>query len=128
MGGLLIIVAASLPTTFFGRFSLSLSRSRVTTSRRPLSPLSPCWCVFRRGSSRSAGYRLAEQWAAGHEVDRAKALGDTYTWVVQQCPSVLVIPVWAALLLVVVGAIAGASGSRLVQYGIVGAAVELAWR
>ena len=29
--------------------------------------------------------------------------------------------VWAALLLVVVGAIAGASGSRLVQYGILGA-------
>ena len=30
--------------------------------------------------------------------------------------------VWAALLFVVVGAIAGASGSRLVQYGILGAA------
>ena len=29
--------------------------------------------------------------------------------------------VWAAVLLVVVGAIAGASGSRLVQYGILGA-------
>ena len=34
--------------------------------------------------------------------------------------------VWGALLLVVVGAIAGASGSRLVQYGILGAAVGAA--
>jgi adenylate cyclase len=32
------------------------------------------------------------------------------------------LPVWAALLLIGVGVIAGASGSRLVQYGIVGAA------
>ena len=34
--------------------------------------------------------------------------------------------VWPAVLLVVVGAIAGATGSRLVQYAILGAASELA--
>ena len=71
--------------------------------------------------------RLVEQWAAGDEVDRARALDATYTWargtVVR---AVGVNAVWAALLLVVVGAIAGASGSRLVQYGILGAAVGTA--
>ena len=63
-----------------------------------------------------------EQWAAGREVDRARALEATYAWargaVVR---TVGAAAVWIALLLVVVGAIAGATGSRLVQYGIVGA-------
>ena len=69
--------------------------------------------------------RLVEHWAAGdEEVDRARALEATYAWtrgaVVR---TVGAGAVWIALLLVVVGAIAGATGSRLVQYGIVGAAL-----
>ena len=64
-----------------------------------------------------------EQWAAGHEVDRASALEATYTWARGAVArAVGANAVWAALLLVVVGAIAGATGSRLVQYGILGAA------
>lgn len=70
------------------------------------------------------GIRLAERWAAGQEVDRARALDATYSWarglaarLVGGCA------VGAALLLVVVGVIAGADGSRLVQYGIVGAVI-----
>ena len=63
-----------------------------------------------------------EQWAAGREVDPGRALEATYTWargaVVR---TVGAAAVWIALLLVVVGAIAGATGSRLVQYGIIGA-------
>ena len=59
----------------------------------------------------------------GREVDRARALEATYAWargaVARRWGRRAV---WIALLLVVVGAIAGASGSRLVQYGIVGAA------
>jgi class 3 adenylate cyclase len=66
--------------------------------------------------------RLVEQWAAGREVDRSRALEATYAWargtVVR---SEAAGAVWIALLFVVVGAIAGATGSRLVQYGIVGA-------
>jgi adenylate cyclase len=66
--------------------------------------------------------RRVEQWAAGREVDRARALEATYAWargaVVR---TVGAAAVWIALLLIVVGAIAGATGSRLVQYGIVGA-------
>jgi adenylate cyclase len=66
--------------------------------------------------------RLAERWAAGHQVDRASALEATYTYargsVVRAVGGNAV---WAALLSVVVGAIAGGTGSRLVQYGILGA-------
>ena len=66
--------------------------------------------------------RLAERWAAGEEVDRATALEATYTWARRAVSRwVAAGAVWAALLLVTVGAIAGASGWRLVQYGIMGA-------
>jgi adenylate cyclase len=66
--------------------------------------------------------RLVERSAAGHEVDRATALKATYSWargaVVRAVVSNAVL---FAALLVVVGAIGGATGSRLVQYGILGA-------
>jgi adenylate cyclase len=66
--------------------------------------------------------RLVERWAAGHEVDRARALEATYTYLRAARVRVVVgNAVWAALLLAVVGAIGGATGSRLVQYGILGA-------
>jgi adenylate cyclase len=67
--------------------------------------------------------RLVERWAARrHEVDRARALEATYTWARASRVRVVVgNAVWAALLLAVVGAIAGAPWWRLVQYGIAGA-------
>jgi adenylate cyclase len=76
------------------------------------------------------GSRFGEPWAAGHEVDRARALEATYTYARGAVSrAVAGWAVWAALLSVVVGAIAGAIGSRLVQYAILGAiagtAVEL---
>jgi adenylate cyclase len=66
--------------------------------------------------------RLMERWAAGHEIDRARALDATYTWARTLVARVF----WGhavsgAMLLVVVGAIAGATWSRLVQYAILGA-------
>jgi class 3 adenylate cyclase len=71
-----------------------------------------------------ARHRLVEQWAAGREVDRVRALEATYALtrggVIRTAGAGAV---WIALLLVVVGAIARATGSRLVQYGIVGAAL-----
>ncbi len=66
--------------------------------------------------------RLAEQWAAGHEVDRTSALDATYTYSRRAVARGLGgNVVWLALLFVVVGAIAGATEWRLVQYGILGA-------
>src|SRR5579884_1398426 len=68
------------------------------------------------------GIRFAERWAAGDEVDRASALEATYIWARGAVArAVGSNAVGSALLLVVVGAIAGATGSRMVQYGIVGA-------
>jgi adenylate cyclase len=86
--------------------------------------------------------RLVEQWASGHEIDRATALERTYSFA-RRSSSRMVwgFGVWAAALSVVAGAIAGATGPRLVQYGILGAVygtgvdliafhniVEAAWR
>ena len=71
--------------------------------------------------------RLVEQWAAGREVDRASGTGrHLHLGSGAVARAVVVNAVWAALLLVVVGAIAGATGSRLVQYGILGAVVGAA--
>jgi adenylate cyclase len=69
------------------------------------------------------GSRLVERWAAGREVDRARALDATYAWArMVGARAVGANAVFVALLFVVVGAIAGAPGSRLVQYAILGAA------
>jgi adenylate cyclase len=66
--------------------------------------------------------RLVEQWAAGREVDRATALEGTYSFA-RRSSSLMVwsTGVWVAVVSVAVGAIAGATGLRLVQYAILGA-------
>jgi adenylate cyclase len=66
--------------------------------------------------------RLAEQWAAGHDVDRTAALDATYAYSRGAVARGLVSnAVVAALQLVVVGAIVGATESRIIEYGILGA-------
>jgi class 3 adenylate cyclase len=78
------------------------------------------------GALNSRGFRPAQLWAAGVEVDRATALEATYTFTRRAVPrSLRSAAAWFALLSVVVGAIAGVSGSRLVQYGILGAAIGI---
>ncbi len=73
------------------------------------------------------GIRLAEQWAAGHEVERGRVLDGTYTYARRTIVRVVVGGcVWAALLTVIIGAIAGATPTRLVQYGILGAGLGTA--
>jgi class 3 adenylate cyclase len=67
--------------------------------------------------------RLVEQWAAGLDIDRARALDATYTFARGVVVRVVAgNAVGAALLALIVGVNAGATGSRLVQYGILGAA------
>jgi adenylate cyclase len=71
--------------------------------------------------------RLIERWAAGHEVDRARALDATYaTTRGTVVRAVAFNAVWVGLVSVVVGAIAETTGLRLVQYGILGAVVGTA--
>jgi class 3 adenylate cyclase len=68
--------------------------------------------------------RSAERWAAGGAVDRAEALKDTYTWGrAASVRTLRLMTVWAALFFVAVGEIAGTTGWRLAQYGVVGAAM-----
>ena len=72
-------------------------------------------------------FRLAQQWAAGHEVDRATALQDTYAYTRRPVSRLVAVhALLAATLLVVVGVIVGATGVRLVQYAIVGTVFGIA--
>jgi len=76
------------------------------------------------------GLDTAQQWAAGREVDRGAALKSTYAYgrgVVAR--TVGAGTLWAAMLMVGVGAMAGAGGSRLLEYAmwgaVMGATVQL---
>jgi adenylate cyclase len=85
-----------------------------------IAVLALSFVVVLPGSRR---FRLAQGWAAGREVDRAAALRDTYAWT--RAAGVRATgfrTVLIAALLTVVGVIAGASGTRLAQYGVLGAA------
>ncbi|OBJ15969.1 adenylate/guanylate cyclase domain-containing protein [Mycobacterium colombiense] len=65
---------------------------------------------------------LVERWAAGRDTDRASALNATYAWargtVVR---AVAFNAVWTGLLSIIVAAVAGATWSQRVQYGVLGA-------
>ncbi len=79
--------------------------------------------VFAAAAARGV-YRPVERWAAGHDVDRATALKATYGFARTAASRTL----WSSavcfgLMSVVVGALAGASGQRLIQYAILGAAI-----
>jgi class 3 adenylate cyclase len=71
--------------------------------------------------------RLYERWAAGHDIDRTRALDATYAWTRATIARAVGASAFFILLLsVVVGAISGATGMRLVQYAIMGAASGIA--
>ena len=66
--------------------------------------------------------RTIERWAAGGDVDRESALRATYSFGRKLTARAVVVTfVWSAALFVGVGMIAGASGSRLLQYALMGA-------
>ena len=76
------------------------------------------------GAGRS---RVVDQWAAGSPIDGVKALETTYTWARRVVARSVVGGFFGVgVLAVVVGAIAGAAWSRLVQYGILGASMGTA--
>ncbi len=71
-------------------------------------------------------FRQLEQWTAGGGADRATVLNATYTFTRKvKARAVVAHAVGVACLFILVGAIAGASGTRLVQYAVVGAAFGL---
>ncbi len=78
--------------------------------------------VSMMGFSIRRALRLAEQWAAGQKVDRVTALEASYADARKaSLQTVWTTGVWAASLSIVVGAIAEATVSRLIQYAILGA-------
>ncbi|MFG1929028.1 adenylate/guanylate cyclase domain-containing protein [Mycobacterium sp. NPDC048908] len=71
--------------------------------------------------------RLAEQRARGRNVDRTSALEATYATSRGVVARGLTITfVWGAALFVIVGLITGATWSRLIQYGLLGASLGVA--
>lgn len=71
--------------------------------------------------------RLVERWGAGQTVDRASGLDATYDWARGAVFRALVFnAVWIGSLSVAVGVVAGASGWKSVQYGILGAVLGAA--
>ena len=71
--------------------------------------------------------RLLKQWAAGDSVDRATVLEASYRYARKtSARMVWSTGIWAAALSVVVGAAVGATGTRLVQYGIRGVVIGIA--
>ena len=68
--------------------------------------------------------RLVERWAAGDEVDPARALEATYLWARGAIARGLALTsTCGALVSIVAGVIAGASGLRLIQYAVLGGIV-----
>jgi adenylate cyclase len=75
----------------------------------------------------SGQIRLAERWAAGEKIDRATALDDTYRYVrTAAVRAVLTGGAFVGILLVMVAAVTGTTGVRLLQYAILGAAYGIA--
>src|SRR6201996_4890654 len=118
------VCAVSLPGSLlmsFGVVAFERSSQYVAAGAVSVIGVLAMCCVFYPPGHRRL--RLPEQWAAGHKVDRAKALKDSYAYGRGAITrGVGGNAVGCAAVLVAVGAIAGATESRLVQYAIVGAA------
>jgi adenylate cyclase len=120
-----IVCAVSVPGTLLMSLGVvAFERSGQYVAAGAVSvvgALAMCCVLYPPGHRR---LRLAEQWAAGHKVDRAKALEDSYAYGRGAITrGVAGNAVGCGAMLVAVGAIAGATASRLAQYGIVGASV-----
>jgi adenylate cyclase len=114
--GLSVYLAYSLIIVAFERSDRFVEAAIVTC----VAMLVRVYLLVLPGSKR---LRLIEKWAAGDEVDPMEALRATYTYARRTTVRVLATDaVWAPCLGVVVATIAGATGWRLVQYGVVGAA------
>ncbi|OBF42212.1 cyclase [Mycobacterium sp. ACS1612] len=123
--GLAVILPAGLPIYLFWSFlivAVEGSRHYVEAAVVTLVALLALnlYAAFADGKR----YRPVEQWAAGHDVDRATALEATYSFARSAVFRVLwLAAVSFALMSVIVGAIAGAGVGRLAQYGVLGAVV-----
>ncbi len=123
--GLAVVLPAGLPVYLFWSFlivALEGSRHYVEAAVVTLVALLAV-NVYAAFADRKR-YRPVEQWVAGHDVDRATALKATYSFSRNAFARALWMnAVSFALMSVIVGAIAGAGGPRLAQYGLLAAAI-----
>jgi hypothetical protein len=116
--------AAGLP--LFSLLIVAFERSDHYLEAAAVTVVTVLLMVYATNLPGQGGTRLVERWAAGREVDRARPLGASYAWTRTAGPrGVGVNAVFIALLFLLVSAIAGATGSRLVQYAILGAATGI---
>ncbi len=128
LAGLAVVLPAGIPIYLFWSFlivAVEGSRHYVEAAVVTLVALLVL-NVYAAFAGRKR-YRPVEQWVAGHDVDRATALKATYSFARSAVSQTLwMAAICFALMSVIVGAIAGAGGPRLAQYGVLGAAVGIA--
>jgi class 3 adenylate cyclase len=113
-------VFLSLPIVAFERSGRYVEAAVITVA----AVLVLVWILVVPGHRKF--FRPVEQWAAGHAVDRATALKDTYSYVRRATTrAIWGTGAWAAALSVVIGAVSGASWPRLIQYGVLGVVVGM---
>jgi class 3 adenylate cyclase len=113
-------VFLSLPIVAFERSGRYVESAVITVA----AVLVLVWILVVPGHRKF--FRPVEQWAAGHAVDRATALKDTYSYVRRATTrAIWGTGAWAAALSVVIGAVSGASWPRLIQYGVLGVVVGM---
>lgn len=117
-----VAFVVSLPINLLGSFFVvAFERSDHYVEAAAVTAIAVLWGMFTSRPGLT-GIRVAERWAAGGEIDRDRALKATYTWARRAAAQLLLgNAVQFAVVLVLVGSIAGASASRLAQYGILGA-------
>lgn len=126
--GLAVVLPAGLPLYLFWSFliiALEGSRHYVEAAVVTLAVLLVL-NVYAALADRQR-YRPVEQWAGGHDVDRATAMRATYTFARRAVSRSLWLGAVAfAVMSVIVGALTGAGAPRLLQYGVLGTAVGIA--
>lgn len=126
--GLAVILPAGLPVYLFWSFLIvALEDSRHYVEAAVVTLLVLLGLNLYAAFADRKRYRPAEQWAAGHNVDRVTALKATYSFARRAFSRALWLGAVAfALLSVIIGVISGAGGPRLAQYGVLGAAIGTA--
>lgn len=123
--GLAVVLPAGLPTFLFWSFLVvAVEGSRHYLEAAVVTVATLLALNLYAAFADRQSYRPVEQWAAGHDVDPAVAMKATYSFARSAVSRALwLAAVCFALMSVIVGAIAGAGGPRLVQYGVLGAVI-----
>ncbi|MBE1547687.1 class 3 adenylate cyclase [Mycobacterium sp. OAS707] len=125
LAGLAVVLPAGLPIYLFWSFLIvAVEGSRHYVEAGVVTLVALLALNLYAAFADRKRYRPVEQWAAGRDVDRATALKATYSFSRSAVYRALwLAAVCFALMSVSIGAIVGASGPRLAQYGVLGAAV-----